>query len=92
MTSHPRMRWLDFSAVQMAPIQDGGAASSSDVAVAEPLPNAAEVGRVSQEAVSNECVSKDKSGNTYTTTARHSRAHTPTTGSLVSSMRVLKSR
>ena len=40
-----------FSSVQMAPIQEGGAASSSDVAVAEPLPNAAEAGRVSQEAV-----------------------------------------
>ena len=35
----------------MAPIQEGGAATSSDVAVAEPLPNAAEAGRVSQEAV-----------------------------------------
>ena len=35
----------------MAPIQEGGAASSSDVAVAEPLPNAAEAGRVSREAV-----------------------------------------
>ena len=40
-----------FSSVQMAPIQEIGAASSSDVAVAEPLPNAAEAGRVSQEAV-----------------------------------------
>ena len=29
-----------FSSVQMAPIQEGGAASSSDVAVAEPIPNA----------------------------------------------------
>ena len=37
--------------VQMAPIEEGGAASSSDVAVAEPLPNTAEAGRVSQEAV-----------------------------------------
>ena len=37
--------------VEMAPIQEIGAASSSDVAVAEPLPNAAEAGRVSQEAV-----------------------------------------
>ena len=35
-----------FSSVQLAPIQEGGAASSSDVAVAEPLPNAAEAGRV----------------------------------------------
>ena len=35
----------------MAPIQEGGAASSSDVAVAEPLPNAAEAGRVSRETV-----------------------------------------
>ena len=39
-----------FSSV-MAPIQEGGAASSSDVAVAELLPNAAEAGRVSREAV-----------------------------------------
>ena len=39
------------SSVQMAPIQDGGAASSSDEVVAEPLPNAAGAGRVSQEAV-----------------------------------------
>ena len=31
-----------FSFVQMAPKQEIGAASSSDVAVAEPLPNAAE--------------------------------------------------
>ena len=40
-----------FSSVQMAPMQEGGAASSSDVAVAEPLSNVAESGRVSQEAV-----------------------------------------
>ena len=40
-----------FSLVVMAPIQEGGAASSSDVALAEPLPTAAEAGRVSQEAV-----------------------------------------
>ena len=40
-----------FSSVQMAPTQEIGAASLSDVAVAEPLPNAAEAGRVSQEAV-----------------------------------------
>ena len=40
-----------FSSVQMAPIQEGGGASSCDVAVAEPLPNAAEAGRVSQEAI-----------------------------------------
>ena len=42
-----------FSAVQMAPMQDGGAASSADVAVPEPLPNAAEAGRVSQAAASS---------------------------------------
>ena len=35
----------------MAPIQEGGAKSSTDVAEAEPLPNAAEAGRISQEAV-----------------------------------------
>ena len=40
-----------FSSVQMAPIQEGGAATSSDMAVAEPLPNSAEAGRVSREAV-----------------------------------------
>ena len=43
-----------FSSVQMAPIQEIGAASSSDVAVAEPLPNAVEAGKVSQEAVPNQ--------------------------------------
>ena len=42
---------IGSSSVQMAPIQEGGAASSSDVVVAEPLPNAAEAGRASQEAV-----------------------------------------
>ena len=42
---------VGFSFVRMAPIQEIGAASSSDVAVAEPLPNAAKAGRVSQEAV-----------------------------------------
>ena len=40
-----------FHSVQMAPIQEGGAASSSDVAVAEPLPDAAEAGRTSKESV-----------------------------------------
>ena len=39
-----------FSSVQMAPTQEIGAALSSDVAVAQPLQNAAEAGRVSQEA------------------------------------------
>ena len=40
-----------FSSVKMAPIQESGAASSSGVAVAEPFPNAAQAGTVSQEAV-----------------------------------------
>ena len=31
-----------LSSVQVAPVQEGGVASSSDVAVAEPLPDAAE--------------------------------------------------
>ena len=43
-----------FTSVQVAPIQEGGAASSSDVSVAEPLWNAAEAGRVSREAVPSE--------------------------------------
>ena len=38
-----------FSSVQMAPIQKGGAASSTDVA--EPLPNTAEADRTSEESV-----------------------------------------
>ena len=91
-----------FHSVQMAPIQEGGAASSSDVAVAEPLPDAAEAGRTSKESVPIEqgqplravepdewamkVRSKANSGNAFTTAERHSRAHTPTTGSFVSSM------
>ena len=42
-----------FSLVLMAPIQGSGAASSSDVVETEPLPTAAEAGRVSQEVVPN---------------------------------------
>ena len=87
--------------VQMAPTQEGGAPSLSDV-------QAAEAGRVSQEAAPVEqgqpprAVEPDDVGNVsegetnsekaHTTTAIHSRAHARTAGSLVSSMRVWKSR
>ena len=40
-----------FHSVEMVIIQEGGVASPTHVAVAEPLPNAAEVGRTSKESV-----------------------------------------
>ena len=85
-----------FSSVQLAPIQEGGAASSSDVAVAEPLPNSGEAGRASQEAVPIEqgqplrAVEPDEWAMKVKATTRRSRAYTPTAASLVSSMRVWK--
>ena len=96
-----------FSSVQIAPIHEGGSASSSDVAVVEPLPNAAEAGRVSQEAVPMEqkqplrAVEPDEWAMKVRAKPFPKRLHidnetftsfTPTAGSLVSSMRVWKRR
>ena len=96
-----------FSSVQMAPIEEGGAASSTDVAV--PLPNTAEAGKTSKESVSIEQgqpLRAAEPGQWATKVRakpipetpkqrqrdRYSRAHTPTAGSLVSSVCVWKGR
>ena len=96
-----------FSSVQMAPIEEGGAASSTDVAV--PLPNTAEAGKTSKEPVSIEQGQPLRAAEpgqwstkvrakpiletpTQRQRDRYSRAHTPTAGSLVSSMCVWKGR
>ena len=82
-----------FSSVQMAPIQEGGAASSTDVA--EPSPNTAEAGKTSKESVSIEQgqpLQAAEPARSHTTAERDSRAHTPTAGSLVFSMCVWKGR
>ena len=89
-----------FSFVQMAPIQEGGAASSTDVA--EPLPNTAEAGKTSKESVSieqgqplraaepDQRAMKVRAKPVPETAQRDSRAHSPTASSLVSSMCVWK--
>ena len=96
-----------FSSVQMAPIQEGGAASSANVA--EMLPNTAGAGKTSKESASIEQGQTASSGRTRSVgneseseanfrkrpTQRQRDihgAHTPAAGSLVSTMCVWKGR